>query len=320
MRRFTYAVFTFALMVLLLWSLVQINAASPRVNLAELRSEELPMDRLVLLEGGEVAVNAQGGQSRRFTLYWEEDGCLFVPKAAGNRLFVNGVEWDDLKDRKLRLFQFSDAPSADHIYEVELRSAERTLRGFRGTVYIGPLSAVSACVSSQVISRYVVTGICLCILIFSMMLYTWKRSETYLLWMAAYALLMLLRTQDAIGIGWIVGKDSALFQALDRFVTSSAIFRMLYHALFTYLNYQVLKRFLSAKLFGHPILAYILAADVFQMLGYLWLGDGLIIALSFFFVLFSARASVSRRTGTCRPWNGTSCRWPGSSLWYSSCF
>ncbi len=293
MRRYTYAVFTFVLMGLLLWALVQINAASPRANVAELRAEDLPMDRLVLLGGGEVAANAQGGQSRRFTLCWEGGGCLFVPKAAGNRLFVNGVEWDDLKNSKLRLFQFSDAPAADHIYEVELRSAERTLGGFGGIVYIGPLSAVSACVSSQVVSRYVVTGICLCILIFSLMLYTWKRSETYLLWLAAYALLMLLRTQDALGIGWIVGEDSALFQDLDRFVTSSAIFRMLYHALFAYLNYQVLRRFLSAKLFGRSIITYILAADVFQALGYLWLGDRLIIALSLFPLVTVCRAVSS---------------------------
>ena len=286
MRRYLNGIYTFALMGVLFWLLVQYNASSPRVGVDELGTAHLPADRLVLLEGGEFLTDPQGHEVRRFTIRWEEDGCLLVPKALGNTLLVNGVAWNSLNDEQLRLFQFQDAPTADHLYTVELVSTGRSFRAYGACIYIGPLSAVSACVTSQIVSRYVVTGICFCILIFSLALYVWKRSETYLLWLALYAGLMLLRTQDALGIGWITGTDSPIFQAVDRFVVTSSVFRLLYQGMSAYLNYQVLKRFLSAKLFGRSIMVYILAADVIQFLGNGWPGGRFYFSLMYYLVLY----------------------------------
>lgn len=289
MRRYSNIIMTLLLMGIFFGVLVQINASSPRVGAEKLGRTGIPTDRLVLLEGGTYVTDAQGRESRRFTIRWEGDGCLFVPKAAGNTLLVNGEPWDDLDDSKLRLFQFSDAPSLDHTYEVEVRSAKGRLVGYGSCVYIGPLPAVSACVSSQIVSRYMVTGICFCILIFSLVLYAWKRSETYLFWLAAYAFLMLLRTQDALGIGWIVGVESPLFRALDHFVVTSPIFRLVYQGLSAYLNYQVLKRFLSVRLLGRSIMVYILAFDLLQFLGGLWPESGLVLSLLYHGVLYACQ-------------------------------
>ena len=286
MRRTLNGIFTVVLMGVLFWFLVQYNAASPRVNVGESGTADLPTDRLVLLEGGESLIDPQGHEVRRFTIRWEGGGCLLVPKALGNHLFVNGVEWNGLNDEQMRLFQFSDAPSADHLYTVELVSTGRSFRSYGACIYIGPLSAVSACVSSQTVSRYVVTGVCFCILFFASVLYAWKRSETYLFWLALYAFLMLLRTQDAMGIGWIVGTDSPAFRAVNRFVLTSSVFRLTYQGLSAFLNYQVLKRFLSVKLFGRSILIYILTADVVQFLGNGWPDGRFYFSLMYYLVLY----------------------------------
>lgn len=289
MRRYWNGIFSLLLMGVLFLALVRINADSPRVDVNALGTEGLPEGRLVLLEGGEIRKNDYGGESLFCTVRWEGAGCLFLPKAGGNTLWVNGREWDDLCDGKLRLFQFSDAPSPEGVYQIEVRSEGKTLDRYGRCIYLGPFSAVSACVSSQIVSRYMVTGICFCVLVFSLVLYTWKRSEKYLFWLALYAFLMLLRTQDALGLGFFLGEDSPVFQALDRFVTTSGVFRMIYQALSAFLNYQVLKHFLSARILGRSIMLYIIAADLIQAVGSLWLGRNLYLALLYFGVLYACQ-------------------------------
>lgn len=287
--RFWNGVFIAALMVLLFGALLRINADSPRVRVGDVPFQEIPADRLVLLEGGTISANEYGGESLRFTLEWHGDGCLFVPKANGHTLLVNGQAWDDLQDGKLRLFQFQDAPAADGRYEVEIRSAGKTLDRYGSCIYLGPLAAVSQCVSSQIVSRFVVTGICFCVLVFSAVLYAWKRSEKYLFWLALYAGCMLLRTQDALGIGLLVGTDSPIFLAMDQFVTSSAVFRLIYLILSAWLNYQVLRHFLAAKLFGHSIMLYITAAALALTVGKAAVGHSMAWELLYFTVLYACQ-------------------------------
>lgn len=301
MRRYWNGIFSLLLMGVLFLALIRINADSPRVDVKDLGMAGLPEGRLVLLEGGEIRKNGYGGESLFCTVHWEGTGCLFLPKAGGNTLWVNGREWDDLRDGKLRLFQFSDAPAPDGEYHVEVRSVGRTLDRYGRCIYLGPLSAVSACVSSQIVSRYMVTGICFCVLVFSLVLYTWKHSEKYLFWLALYAFLMLLRTQDALGTGIFLGEDSAVFQALDRFVTTSGVFRMIYQALSAFLNYQVLKHFLSARILGRSIMLYIIAADLIQAVGSLWLGRNLHLALLYFGVLYACQIVCIEKDRTL-PW------------------
>ncbi len=283
------AVWIAALMVLLFWALLRINADSPRVRVEEVSAQSVPADRLVLLEGGTVKANEYGGESLYFTLEWQGDGCLFLPKANRHTLLVNGQEWDELQDSKLRLFQFRDAPAADGRYEVEIRSAGKTLDRYGSCIYLGPLAAVSQCVSSQIVSRFVVTGICFCVLLFSAVLYAWKRSETYLFWLALYAACMMLRTQDALGLGFLVGTDRALFQAADQFVTSSAVFRLIYTILSAWLNYQVLRHFLSAKLLGHSIMLYITIAALMLTAGRALTGRSMAWELFYFTVLYACQ-------------------------------
>ena len=163
-------VFVALLMLLLFGSLLRINAASPRVDVHALSAQTALSDQLVLLEGGTLKKNQLGGESLYFTLEWQDGGCLFLPKAGGCTLLVNGTAWDDLRDGKLRLFQFQDAPAPDGRYEVEIRSSGKTLDRYERCLYLGPLATVSACVSSQIVSRFMVTGICLCVMLFSALL------------------------------------------------------------------------------------------------------------------------------------------------------
>lgn len=275
-----------ALMLLLFFELTRINIFSPRIPVEAAASQTLSQSQLVLLEGGIVEKNAYGGESRYLSLDWEGDGCLFLPKANHHILIVNGVEWDDLRDDKLRLFQFQSAPAADFHYEIEIRSAGRHLDHYGSQLYLGPLSAISACVSSQIVSRFVVTGICFCVLLFSAVLYAWKRSENYLFWLTLYAFCMLLRTQDALGIGLIVGTESPVFQVLDHFVTTSSVFRFLYLILSAWLNYQVLRHFINIHLFGRPIILYSTLAALIQFLAKRLLGPSLTLELFYFIILY----------------------------------
>lgn len=282
-------IFIAALMVLLFWALLRINADSPRVQVEKLSLQNVPTDRLVLLEGGTVKANEYGSESLYLALEWQGGGCLFMPKANGHTMLVNGQVWDDLQDSKLRLFQFQDDPAANGHYEVEIRSAGKTLDRYGSCIYLGPLAAVSACVSSQVVSRFVVTGICFCVLLFSAVLYAWKRSEKYLFWLALYAACMMLRTQDALGIGLLVGTDSPIFETMDWFVTSSAVFRLFYLILSAWLNYQVLQHFLATKLLGHSIMLYITAAALVLTVGKAAVGHNMAWELMYFAVLYACQ-------------------------------
>ena len=282
-------VFVALLMLLLFGSLLRINAASPRVDVHALSAQTALPDQLVLLEGGTLKKNQLGGESLYFTLEWQDGGCLFLPKAGGCTLLVNGTAWDDLQDGKLRLFQFQDAPAPDGRYEVEICISGKTLDRYGRCLYLGPLAAVSACVSSQIVSRFMVTGICLCVMLFSALLYTWKRSEKYLFWLALYAACMLLRTQDALGIGLFIGTENPLFEALDNFVVSSDVFRLIYLILSAWLNYQVMRRFLSVRLFGHSILCYIVSAAVLLTVGKACFGHNLFWEILYFTVFYTCQ-------------------------------
>lgn len=284
-----------ALMLLLFFELTQINAASPRVSAEDASSLSLSQNQLVLLEGGTIEKNPYGGESLYLSLDWADGGCLFLPKANHHILIINGVEWDDLSDDKLRLFQFQNAPAADHHYEIEIRSAGSRLDHYGSQLYLGPLSAVSACVSSQIVSRFVVTGICFCVLLFSAVLYAWKRSETSLFWLTLYAFCMLLRTQDALGIGLIIGTESPVFQALDHFVTTSSIFRLIYLIMSAWLNYQVLLHFLNGCLFGRPIILYIASAALIQFFAKCLWGPSLALELFYFIILYSCQIACIQK-------------------------
>lgn len=285
-NRLRSTLWTAALMFLLFFVLIRINAASPRIAVDAASSQALPPKQLILLEGGVLRPNDFGGESLCFTLFWEGDGCLFVPKSNHHTLWVNGIEWNDLKDDKLRLFQFQNAPAEDHLYHVEVRSAGKRLDHYGSQVYLGSLAAVSACVSSQIVSRFVVTGICFCVLLFSAVLYAWKRTEGYLFWLTLYAFCMLLRTQDALGIGLIVGTDSSIFQFMDYFVTSSSVFHLLYLIVSAWLNYQVFKHFLNGRLFGYPIILYSASAALIQFVAKSFRGSSLALELFYFSVLY----------------------------------
>lgn len=285
-NRFFRITWIAALMVLLFFILIRINSASLRIPIDSAQAASLPKDQLVLLEGGTIQPNDCGGESLCFTLYWEGDGCLFLPKANHHTLWVNGSAWDDLQDDKLRLFQFQSAPAEDHLYHVEIRSAGKRLDHYGRQIYLGSLAAVSACVSSQIVSRFVVTGICLCVLLFSAVLYAWKRSESYLFWLSLYAFCMLLRTQDALGIGLFVDTSSPVFQLLDHFVTTSAVFSLIYRISSAWLNYQVLKHFLYVRLWGHSIMLYISGAALIHFSLKHLLGASLALDLFYFGVLY----------------------------------
>ncbi len=177
------------------------------------------------------------------------------------------MEGNELQDGKQRLLQLSHVPTSDRVYEVELKSRAGPFSWYGACVCLGSLPAVNACVSSLIISRYLVAGICVCILVSSLALYAWKKSEKYLFWLALYAILLLLRVQDALGLGLFVGTDSPLFLAVDRFVTSSSLFQLLFHGGAACLHYQVFKHYLSPRLLGKPILVYILVAALIRFLG-----------------------------------------------------
>lgn len=288
-ERLRNRVFVVLLMLLLFGSLLRINADSPRMDVRKLSAQTALPDQLLLLEGGTLTKNRFGGESVYFTLEWQGGGCLFLPKAGGCSLIVNGTAWDDLQDGKLRLFQFQDAPAPDGRYEIEIRSSGKTLDRYGCCLYLGPLAAVSACVSSQIVSRFMVTGICLCIMLFSALLYAWKRSEKYLFWLALYAAGMLLRTQDALGVGLFIGSKNPLFEAVDRFVVSSAVFRLIYLILSAWLNYQVMRRFLSSRIFGRSILCYIVSAAVLLTVGKACFGHSLFWETLYFAVLYTCQ-------------------------------
>jgi len=301
MSRAKHMFVTLLVMGLIFLALLWVNLSAPRVDVNRLRAEEIPQGELVLLEGGRLVPNDQGGESLYFTLRWEGDGCLFVPIAWENALLVNGVEWNGLADRKQRLFQFSDAPSPDHIYEVELRSAGKPLGGYGKCVYLGPLPAVSACISSLIISRYVMSGACCCILIFSLVLYAWKRSETYLFWLAIYAAMALMRALDGLGIGLLFGRDSAIYLFLDHLSIGSTLFQILYQLVEAYFAYQVMKCFLSAKLLDRSIMVYIVIAGILQAAGVVWLGSEFYPALLYYLVLHTCHFLCIEKDRTIAP-------------------
>ncbi len=270
MRRFETMIFTFVLMVVMLFGMVRINQAFPRAPVDDLSGVDLSQNQLYLLEGGETGWDEAGRQTFRFTLRWGGGGCLYVPKAREATLTVNGVEGNELNNSKQRLLQLSHVPAPDHVYEVEIRSRSGALSRNAACVCLGSLAAVSACVSSTVISRHLMAGICVCVLVSSLALYGWKKSEKYLFWLALYAALLALCTQDALGLGFFVGTDSPLFLAVNRFVNSNDFFRFLLKGTSACLHYQVFKHYLSPRLFGKPILVYILAADLIEFLGSFW--------------------------------------------------
>ncbi len=286
MRRYENVAFTVLLMGIIFFALVQINLFFPRVPVDDLSQVDLSRNQLYLLEGGQTGWDGAGRQTLRFTLRWDGGGCLFVPKAGDGTLTVNGVAGDELQDGKQRLLQLSHVPAPDHVYEVVITSRGGPFSWYGACVCLGSLPAVSSCIGSQLISRYLMAGICVCVLVSSLALYGWKRSEKYLFWLALYSILLLLRTQDALGLGFLVGTDSPLFLAVDHFVTSSPLFQLLFHGGAACLHYQVFKHYLSPRLFGKPILVYILAAALIRFLGSFWAPAALPTTFLFFGVLY----------------------------------
>ena len=232
--------------------LFQINVNSPRIHLTELTElKEVPEGGPFLLEGGQITGSADGTAVYRLSFHYDGDGVLYFPRT--NSAVINGSRSTEEMYRGSVAHLAGDETDSGN-YSVEISVKNGYLQPTVCSVYFGTERQISDFISASLEGNAYLQGFCFAIVLLSLVLYLFKPSEKYLIWLALMAFFRgnYYRFHTLLGaLTWIPG---------FAFLNESPVYVTLFELLAAFFQYQILKSFVSVKLGRIPIIWFAFAA------------------------------------------------------------
>ena len=266
-----------ALSLLLFLSLYTLNARSPRIRASRLSPAIVYENGPVLLEGGVMLADPQGNLEYCLSFQWSGPGCLYLPRTSA--LSINGIL--PPKEEVYRGELYALPPSQDGRYEIRLSLSSQRFPAYQKAVYLGTFSQIHDFVAASVACNYYIQGLCFAVMLFSFVLFFWKRSERYLVWLALFAFFVgsYERLQDIL--------QFLIRSPLLAFFKTRPFYRILNETLVAFFQYKILRHILPVHIGRRPFLPYVLlaAAPAFFFCQNPFLS---ILAISFFYLVLYA--------------------------------
>ena len=176
------AVLIFAFM--LARGLYRDNVNSPRISLTELTElKEIPEGGPFLLEGGQITEDADGETVFLLSFHYAGDGCLYFPYA--DSAVINGRQSAERMYRGYVANLKADTSNGGD-YSVKI-AGDRTYLPTNRSVYFGSERQISDFIGSSLEGNAYIQGLCFGIVLLSLVLWLFKPSEKYLIWLALLA-------------------------------------------------------------------------------------------------------------------------------------
>ena len=243
------AVILFA--VILATALYRTNIHSPRISATELAElDEVPDGGPFLLEGGQITANTNGETVFLLSFHYTGDGCLFFPYA--DSAVINGRQSAEKMYRGYVARLRADTANGGD-YSVKI-TGDRTCLPTNRAVYFGTERQISDFIGSSLEGNAYIQGLCFAIVLLSLVLWLFKPSEKYLIWLALLAFFRGSYYRFSILLGALT------WMPVFSFLNEPVVYLVLFELLSAFFQYQLLKSFVSVKLGRVPIMWYTSAA------------------------------------------------------------
>ena len=232
--------------------LCRINVSSPRISLTELADlTEVPDGGPFLLEGGRITENADGSASYLLSFHYDGDGFLYFPRMDGAR--INGNRLTEQMYRGYVAHLSADGTNHGD-YRVEIDPEGGFLSPTVCSVYFGTERQISDFIGVSLEGNAYLQGFCFAIVLLSMVLYLFKPSEKYLIWLALLAFFRGSYYRFNILLGALT------WMPVFSFLNEPTVYLVLFELLAAFFQYQLLKSFVSVKLGKISLIWYACAA------------------------------------------------------------
>lgn len=243
------AVIVFA--VILATVLYRTNINSPRISITELAElDEVPEGGLFLLEGGQITENADGETVFLLSFHYAGDGCLYFPYA--DSAVINDRQSTERMYRGYVAKLKADTTNGGN-YSVKI-AGERAYLPTNRSIYFGSERQISDFIGSSLEGNSYIQGLCFAIVLLSLVLWLFKPSEKYLIWLALLAFFRGSYYRFNVLLGALT------WMPVFSFLNEPTVYLVLFELLSAFFQYQILKSFVSVKLGRVPIMWYACAA------------------------------------------------------------
>ena len=248
------AVLIFAFM--LSRGLYRANVNSPRISLTELTDlKEIPEGGPFLLEGGEITEDADGETVFLLSFHYAGDGCLYFPYA--DSAVINGGQSAERMYRGYVAKLRADMSNGGD-YSVKI-TGDRTYLPTNRSVYLGSERQISDFIGSSLEGNAYIQGLCFAIVLLSLVLWLFKPSEKYLIWLALLAFFRGSYYRFKVLLGALT------WMPVFSFLNGPTVYLVLFELLSAFFQYQILKSFVSVKL-GRVSITWFACAAVLPVL------------------------------------------------------
>ena len=248
------AVLIFAFM--LSRGLYRANVNSPRISLTELTElKEIPEGGPFLLEGGKITEDADGETVFLLSFHYAGDGCLYFPYA--DSAVINGGQSAERMYRGYVAKLRADMSNGGD-YSVKI-TGDRTYLPTNRSVYLGSERQISDFIGSSLEGNAYIQGLCFAIVLLSLVLWLFKPSEKYLIWLALLAFFRGSYYRFKVLLGALT------WMPVFSFLNEPTVYLVLFELLSAFFQYQILKSFVSVKL-GRVSITWFACAAVLPVL------------------------------------------------------
>ena len=248
------AVLIFAFM--LSRGLYRANVNSPRISLTELTDlKEIPEGGPFLLEGGKITEDADGETVFLLSFHYAGDGCLYFPYA--DSAVINGGQSAERMYRGYVAKLRADMSNGGD-YSVKI-TGDRTYLPTNRSVYLGSVRQISDFIGSSLEGNAYIQGLCFAIVLLSLVLWLFKPSEKYLIWLALLAFFRGSYYRFKVLLGALT------WMPVFSFLNEPTVYLVLFELLSAFFQYQILKSFVSVKL-GRVSITWFACAAVLPVL------------------------------------------------------
>ena len=231
--------------------LYRANVNSPRISLTELTDlKEIPEGGPFLLEGGQITEDADGETVFLLSFHYAGDGCLYFPYA--DSAVINDTQSTERMYRGYVAKLKADTTNGGD-YSVKI-TGDRTYLPTNRSVYFGSERQISDFIGSSLEGNAYIQGLCFGIVLLSLVLWLFKPSEKYLIWLALLAFFRGSYYRFSVLLGALT------WMPVFSFLNESNVYLVLFELLSTFFQYQILKCFVSVKLGRVPIMWFTSAA------------------------------------------------------------
>lgn len=237
---------------LLFFGLYQFNLQSNKMESSEITFAAVEESGPILLTGGSVVTTPEGIEEYHLHLQWNGEGYLYLPRT--NSLQINGLTPTEESSYRGSIYLIYSQGKAAENFDIIISASHKKLSSLDTYVYLGTYAQISDFINTTIICNYFILGLCVTAALFAILLYVWKSSENYLVWLA----FLSLCSASYYGLNHILSFFS--FLPGISMLLDFNLYQLIWQITVACLQYKIMQYWMSVKLGNHPFIIYCLIA------------------------------------------------------------